>query len=454
MMHRVPRSGIEHLAVALVLLTLVAACGQGSSSPTPAATLRTPAPASLQPSFTPDALTETIFKATGGRQPFGSDLDVTWRHILESVEIAGERPYQAPESVLGYRAGDIPDTACARGTSALQWHNYARYCRADQRIVYDEDWLRGLVAQTDDSAALAILGHEWAHHIQWLLDRNVEDIREELQADCLAGLYLESTSLLPHDSLGAEDAALLAAMTSFFKLGNEEYKASEWFAAQEHGSPIQRVMATSTGLGSYQRIDPVAGGGAEKGLPSCYGYLDYRTQDIAHIGPYAFVELPGRASSTMDGVYVMEPETRTGQAGSYILMTWLAALPQPGGATADQLRAIWNRSWPGIDATVPEATISASIHGGTGIAAAYQFLDAEGSNPQSGEFGLVSPADGKGGLLVLVFEKRLATDNADALRLVEEAIVTINQVMGRLCTPDESGNSSDPAFDPACSELQ
>ncbi len=435
------------LLVALAALVAVAACSpDGGAGPDATRTPGTPAA---------DAFTRLMAAAAGGEAPAGSDLDRQWAAAFEVIDIDGARPYEPPSAVLAYRAGEVPDMACAGPGDGERWRDNAAYCPADQRIVYDEDWMRALGREVGDAAPLAILAHEWGHHVQWLLGRNVEDLREELHADCLAGMYLSASGLLPHDSLEAEDPALTSALVTFFSLGNTRYRASEWFAAQEHGSPVQRILATSTGLGSVQAIDASPGGGMEKGVPFCHGYLDYEVGDVATIGPYRFVELPGRVSRRDGDVYVLEPEERTGQPSSIVAMLWVPRLPLAGGATAAQLEALWaDPAWEGIDTLDPEPSISASGHGGTGIAAAYQYVRPDGAGAQAGIFGLVSPADGIGGLLVLAFQPRLATDDADALRLYEEAIVTINQVMARLCTPDESADPAAPNLDPVCMDVQ
>lgn len=434
---------------------LLAACTGGPSpQPTPGATLRTPTPPTPQPTFQPDDFTALVLESTGGTSPAGSDLDTRWRALFDAVEITGEEPYRPPTAVIGYRAGDVPDTDCARGKTPARWRDNAFFCAADQRIVFDEDWLRSIKAEIGPEAVLALLAHEWGHHVQHLLNLGTESIREELQADCYAGMYLIESGLLPHGSLEDEDPALTAAMTAFFSLGNTEYKASEWFAAQEHGSPVQRILATSTGLLSHQVIDRSVAGGMEKGLPWCFGYADYDVGDVVEIGPYRFLEFPGRTSTRAGEAYVIESETRTGQAGSRVVMQWLQSLPNPGGATIENLQAIWDSAWAGIQALPPEPTISASNHGGTGLAAAYQYVDGSGSNAQSGEFGLISPADGEGGLLVLAYQPRLADTEAEFLAIAEDAITTINQVMARLCTPDEGPSPAASNLDPVCMDVQ
>ena len=444
--------------VAGLLSTLLLGCsGSGQAElPTaaPVASVSTMRPAG--PTHPPDDVTALVLAATGGATPAGSDLDRQWAAVFEALDIEGEQGYEPPAAVLGYRAGDLPDTACTRAGSPDRWQNNAVYCPADQRIAYDADWFRAIADDVGIEAVLAVLAHEWGHHVQSLLGLETYDLREELQADCYAGMYLVASGLVPHESLESEDAALVAAMTTFFALGNTTYESSEWFAAQEHGSPVQRSLATSTGLQSHQQIDRRVPGGMAKGLPSCFGYAEYEIGDVARIGPYTFVEPPGRPSSEIDGTYVLEPQAATGQDGSIVLMRWLPSLPHPGGATLQNLQAIWDTpQWAGI-VTFPtdDPSIQASIHGGTGVAVAYIYQAKDGSNPQTGEFGLVSPADGKGGLFVLVFQQRVVPTEAGALAILEEALVTIHQVMSRLCTPDESGNPSAPNLDPVCMAVQ
>lgn len=451
-------------AAILALVTALAGCESGRSSTeptgptgsneaTPGQTLRTPTIPTAPPSFPPDALTRLMADAAGWATPAGSDLDDSWRRVFDVLDIVGESPYAPPDAVIGYRAGAIPDTACAVGSSASRWRNNARYCRADARIVLDEDWVRGFVERTDDAAAVALLAHEWAHHVQRLLNVQTEDLREELQADCYAGMYLSASGVLPHGSVADEDGALLAAMTTFFELGNTEYRTSEWFGAQEHGSPAQRILATSTGLQSNQRIDDLVGGGMEKGLPWCFGYVDYEVQDVTMIGPYRFVELPGRETIEDGDLLVIAPETRTGQAGATIALGWTPTLPHPGGATEENLRAIWaTDAWAGIDATILPQPLRASVHGGTGIQATYIYRRPDGTNPQAGVFGLVSPASGQGGLVVLASQPLLPTSQEHAGALYEDALISMVQVMSRLCTPDEG--TSGPNIDPVCFDVQ
>jgi hypothetical protein len=443
------------VAIALAL----AACNSASSSSimpsVSTSTLAPSTPPSRQPSRPPDAFSALVLAATGGSKPAGSDLDRLWADVFANVKIQGAAPYTPPDAVLGYRAGEIPDTVCAASAGAAYVRNNAKYCPADRRIVYDEDWLREVASRNGDLTALAILAHEWGHHVQAFLGGKPESIRSELQADCLAGMYLTTSGMVPHGSVADEDAAMVAAMTTMFELGNDAYKASEWFLAAEHGSPEQRIMSVSTGLQSNQEI--MAGTGSmATGLPFCYGYRDFEPGDFATIGAYRFLEPPGRKTQTTGDLYVVEPETRTSQPGSAVVLSWIPVLPLGGGATFEQLQALWKLGYPGIQLIGDPIDLAPNVAPGHGITQYYQFArTTDGTaTSESGLFGLVSPASGAGALLILVVRPEPAPTDADAagMAVIEEELVTLYQVISRLCTPDQSAETTQPNFSPVCKQ--
>lgn len=79
------------------------------------------------------------------------------------------------------------------------------YCPSDWTVFadYDSDDEESLVSLWDDERPLVIvgtLGHEWGHHVQWLLglmtdddeDEGEQSIATELQADCLMGVFVRA----------------------------------------------------------------------------------------------------------------------------------------------------------------------------------------------------------------------------------------------------------------------
>lgn len=451
------RSSTRWRSTSVVLMALViASCSvTAPRSETVQPTFGTPTPPTPQPTYTPDEFTALVLAATGGTNPAGSDLDRLWVDVFGAVKIQGARPYEPPDAVLGYRAGDIPDTLCAATSAAAYVLNNAKYCPADHRIVYDEDWLRRIAASNGDFTALAIMAHEWGHHVQWVFGPAAVSIQRELQADCLAAMYLTTSTLVPHTSVADEDDAMLAAMSTMFSQGNKDYKESEWFLASEHGSPQQRIMSISTGLQSNQEIMYKTGSMAS-GLPFCFGYLDFKPGAFAEIGPYRFLAPPGRQTQTSGDLYVVEPETRTSQPGSAVVLSWIPKLPLGGGATFEQLQALWKVGYPGIQLIGDPIDLTPNVAPGHGITQYYQFVrTTDGTTTsESGLFGLVSPASGAGALLILVVRPEPApTDPGPAgLAVIEEELVSLYQVISRLCTPDRSAETTQPNFSPVCQQ--
>ncbi|TWC31717.1 hypothetical protein FBY03_11953 [Pseudomonas sp. SJZ079] len=126
------------------------------------------------------------------------DTEDTWRAIFQSAN----RQYRDPTLVL-FRGG--VDSACGFADSAVG----PFYCPGDQRVYLDLAFFRELeqrFAAAGDFAQAYVIAHEVGHHVQTLLgvsakvngarqrgERLEGDngllVRQELQADCLAGVW-------------------------------------------------------------------------------------------------------------------------------------------------------------------------------------------------------------------------------------------------------------------------
>lgn len=126
------------------------------------------------------------------------DTEDTWRAIFQSAN----RQYRDPTLVL-FRGG--VDSACGFANSAVG----PFYCPGDQRVYLDLAFFRELeqrFAAAGDFAQAYVIAHEVGHHVQTLLGvsakvnsarqrgERVEGdngllVRQELQADCLAGVW-------------------------------------------------------------------------------------------------------------------------------------------------------------------------------------------------------------------------------------------------------------------------
>ncbi|WP_253834929.1 neutral zinc metallopeptidase [Actinokineospora globicatena] len=124
-------------------------------------------------------------------------LDKAWTPVLRAVG----KPMVSPKLSIA----DIPKAKC--GVSPTEEEALAFYCNRDRTIYMPRD---RLMRAAGDSAPyhLAVLGHEYGHHVQALTgilsaaatQEDTEDEeaaltvsrRTELQANCLSGLFLDA----------------------------------------------------------------------------------------------------------------------------------------------------------------------------------------------------------------------------------------------------------------------
>jgi predicted metalloprotease len=148
------------------------------------------------------------------------DAQKTWQ---EKLAERGRR-YERAKLVL---FEDRTASACGYGSAAVG----PFYCPADQRVYIDLSFYRELARRfgaPGDFAQAYVIAHEVGHHVQGLLGsgprnlqgarrpreaRSAESVKFELQADCLAGVWANSTErrdLLEHgdieEALGAASA--------------------------------------------------------------------------------------------------------------------------------------------------------------------------------------------------------------------------------------------------------
>lgn len=126
-----------------------------------------------------------------------ADTEATWTGIFEQ---AGER-YVPPTLVL---FSDATPSACGTGQSAMG----PFYCPADQKVYLDLTFFRDLATRfgaPGDFAQAYVVAHEVGHHVQTITgisarvraererrgtaESNALSVRQELQADCYAGVW-------------------------------------------------------------------------------------------------------------------------------------------------------------------------------------------------------------------------------------------------------------------------
>ncbi|HMJ57309.1 MAG TPA: neutral zinc metallopeptidase [Polyangiaceae bacterium] len=177
-------------------------------------------------------------------------------------KLAGRgRGYERAKLVL---FNDQTSSACGYGSAAVG----PFYCPADQRVYIDLDFYRGLERRfgaPGDFAQAYVIAHEVGHHVQGLLgtgprtaegarrrrdSRSAESVQFELQADCLAGVWANSTQRRELLEGGDIDEALGAAAAigdDRLQRQSKETVNPETFT---HGSSEQRVRWFRRGLAS------------------------------------------------------------------------------------------------------------------------------------------------------------------------------------------------------------
>ncbi|WP_439107296.1 KPN_02809 family neutral zinc metallopeptidase [Congregibacter sp.] len=186
-----------------------------------------------------------------------ADTEDTWTALMAG----GQTPYVEPKLVL-YR--DSTRSACGLGQSAMG----PCYCPGDQKIYLDLSFFGQLSRRygaPGDFAQAYVLAHEVGHHVQTLLGisaRNHEarqrateveanrlSVRQELQADCFAGLWANKADQARQILESGDVEEALAAATA---IGDDTLQRQAQGRVTPdsftHGSAEQRLRWFTVGL--------------------------------------------------------------------------------------------------------------------------------------------------------------------------------------------------------------
>jgi predicted metalloprotease len=199
----------------------------------------------------------------------GDDVQITWEELFA----ASGRTYE-PTRIVLFRGST--STACGPGTSQTG----PFYCPLDRMVYLDHSFFDALEQRfgaAGDFAEAYVIAHEIGHHVQTLLgiseqvtqasrqdpgQANLLSIRQELQADCLAGIWGHSADQRGVLEPGDVEEGLGAAAA----VGDDRIQSSvggridpeSW----THGSAEQRTRWLQRGLdtGSPEACDTFAVG--------------------------------------------------------------------------------------------------------------------------------------------------------------------------------------------------
>jgi uncharacterized protein len=193
------------------------------------------------------------------------DTEETWNRVFQS---SGRR-YQEPVLVLF--EGSV-QSACGGASSA----SGPFYCPADQKVYLDLSFFRELdqrFGAPGDFAQAYVIAHEVGHHVQTLLgiservhasrsrmsqrEANEMSVRQELQADCYAGVWghhANNRSFLDEGDVEEGLAAAAAIGDDRLQRQGQGHVAPESWT---HGSSEQRQRWLLRGLqsGDIQQCD-------------------------------------------------------------------------------------------------------------------------------------------------------------------------------------------------------
>ena len=187
------------------------------------------------PGLTPDNITDTVL----------TDIDSFW---------AGEF---AANGADYYAAGITPVTEVVASSCGDfgPYDNPAAYCPVDDTVYVSVPLGQEIRTTIGDFAWIAVLAHEWGHHVQLVLGIEPElTIDRELQADCFSGAYANRALRQGYLQEGDLTEAMVVTV-----LSADPIELDETFAGA-HGSSDFRVTAFFRGYlgGSPSCMDAAA----------------------------------------------------------------------------------------------------------------------------------------------------------------------------------------------------
>jgi len=225
-----------------------------------------------RPDAVPDSSTEYASPSGDPQREFVSvvlaDTEDTWRDVFRDMG----HTYSEPKLVL---FTDVAQSACGMAQSAVG----PFYCPPDRKVYLDLSFFRALrdrFGAPGDFAQAYVIAHEVGHHVQLLLgiadrvrrsggrmasgQRNALSVKQELQADCFAGVWAyhaRRRNILDPGDL--EEALRAAAAIGDDRLQQQSrgYVVPDSFT---HGSSAQRTRWFKRGFdsGDPQQCDTFA----------------------------------------------------------------------------------------------------------------------------------------------------------------------------------------------------
>lgn len=149
--------------------------------------------------------------------------------------------YEGIQRIHGYKATPKLIWGIGRGyRGACGSISGSHYCTRNHTVYITQQDIQ-MAYRYGDAALAYIIGHEYAHAMQTAYGFNPRSTPvSELQADCLAGVYL---GLIPNITFDQRDILEIQALA--YRIGDYS-----WGSRHHHGTPKQRLYAVTTGMRS------------------------------------------------------------------------------------------------------------------------------------------------------------------------------------------------------------
>lgn len=229
----------------LVAVVLSLAVGCGEDDPGPVSGPEFPPPPSDPVNDT--VLAEPLPPADQVLQDAEAVDDLLNRFWTQELQRTDGLTFDPPDRYEFYKTTGFPQ--CGNNPSFTGTRN-AYYCRIDSQefVAFDLDWFASYLEEHPGGATtFLILAHEWGHAVQdtWVeqqpgVDRWEPSHRQELNADCLAGVWMAHA--LESGELIEEEGDAQAIFGWLWESGS-----GPWFEPGSHGTKEQRQAAFADG---------------------------------------------------------------------------------------------------------------------------------------------------------------------------------------------------------------
>lgn len=196
--------------------------------------------------------------------------NAVWKDQFQKNQYRNHRgPYREPQMVIF--SDSVDSEGCGVAPSAVG----PFYCPASKKLFLDPTFFDELESKLGgDKAEFSqayVIGHEVGHHVQNLLNyevtpemqkrdgKNNAGIRQELQADYLAGIWAHHAK----DKLKINTDDISSALKTARSIGDnriqEKMKGKSWPESFNHGTDVQRIkyfkLGFETGDASERALD-------------------------------------------------------------------------------------------------------------------------------------------------------------------------------------------------------